>query len=131
MRAGVHPCQGSGHPGSRQTLSPPLRISMNWINIDGSAGEGGGQMLRTALALSLVTGRPFRIDRIRAGRGKPGLLRQHLTAVHAAAAVGEASVQGDALGSTTLAFAPSAIRGGEYRWSVGTAGSATLVLQAV
>jgi RNA 3'-terminal phosphate cyclase (ATP) len=103
----------------------------DWITIDGSAGEGGGQMLRTALALSLVTGRPFRIERIRAGREKPGLLRQHLTAVHAAAAVGRAAVTGGELGSTALTFEPSAIEGGEYRWTVGTAGSATLVLQAV
>ena len=88
-------------------------------------------MLRTALALSLVTGHPFRIERIRAGREKPGLLRQHLTAVHAAAAVGRAAVKGDELGSTTLTFEPTAIEGGEYRWTVGTAGSATLVLQAV
>ncbi len=53
----------------------------NWVMIDGSEGEGGGQLLRTALSLSLVTGRPFRIERIRARRRKPGLLRQHLTAV--------------------------------------------------
>ena len=66
----------------------------DWITIDGSEGEGGGQILRTALALSLVTGRPFRIERIRAGRSKPGLLRQHLTAVQAAAAVSGARVTG-------------------------------------
>src|SRR5215471_356381 len=107
----------------------PLGITM--ITIDGSAGEGGGQVLRTALALSLVTGRPFRIDRIRAGRAKSGLLRQHLTAVQAAADVGRARVSGSTLGSATLAFEPGAIQGGEYAWSVGTAGSATLVLQAV
>jgi RNA 3'-terminal phosphate cyclase (ATP) len=66
----------------------------NWITIDGSEGEGGGQLLRTALSLSLVTTTPFRIERIRAGRKKPGLLRQHLTAVHAAAQVGRARVSG-------------------------------------
>ena len=103
----------------------------DWIEIDGSAGEGGGQVLRTALALSLVTGRPFRIDRIRAGRAKPGLLRQHLTAVQAASEVGRARVSGDALGSASLSFEPSGLHGGEYRWTIGTAGSATLVLQAV
>jgi RNA 3'-terminal phosphate cyclase (ATP) len=103
----------------------------DWITIDGSSGEGGGQMLRTALALSLVTGRPFRIDQIRAKRQKPGLLRQHLTAVHAAAAVGRARIAGDDLGSPTLTFEPGAVHGGDYHWSVGTAGSATLVLQAV
>src|SRR5262249_57039341 len=66
----------------------------NWVMIDGSEGEGGGQLLRTALSLSLVTGRPFRIERIRARRRKPGLLRQHLTAVQAAAHVGRARVAG-------------------------------------
>ena len=104
---------------------------MDWITIDGSAGEGGGQVLRTALALSLVTGRPFRIERIRAGRAKPGLLRQHLTAVQAATQVGRARVSGDELGSAALAFEPTALQGGEYHWTIGTAGSATLVLQAV
>jgi RNA 3'-terminal phosphate cyclase (ATP) len=103
----------------------------DWITIDGSEGEGGGQILRTALALSLVTGRPFRIEGIRAGRKKPGLLRQHLTAVRAAAEVSGARVSGADLGSRALSFEPSRVRGGEYRLAVGTAGSATLVLQAV
>lgn len=101
------------------------------VNIDGSQGEGGGQILRSALALSLVTGRPFLITRIRASRQKPGLLRQHLTAVQAAVAIGAARVVGAEVGSTTLEFAPSRLDGGEYRLAVGTAGSATLVLQAV
>jgi RNA 3'-terminal phosphate cyclase (ATP) len=99
--------------------------------IDGSQGEGGGQILRTALGLSLVTGVPFRIVRIRAGRKKPGLLRQHLTAVEAAAQVGRAQVAGAALGSAQLTFTPSAVVAGEYHFSVGTAGSTTLVLQTV
>jgi RNA 3'-terminal phosphate cyclase (ATP) len=103
----------------------------DWVAIDGSRGEGGGQILRSALALSLVTSRPFRIEGIRAGRPKPGLLRQHLTAVRAAAAIGGAEVTGDELGSTALAFAPTAVRGGDYRFNVGSAGSATLVLQTV
>ncbi len=103
----------------------------DWITIDGSQGEGGGQILRTALALSLVSGRPFRIERIRAGRKKPGLLRQHLTAVQAAAEVSMAKVSGADLGSRALSFEPSNVRGGEYGLAVGTAGSATLVLQAV
>ena len=102
-----------------------------WITIDGSEGEGGGQILRTALALSLVTGRPFRIEGIRAGRQKPGLLRQHLTAVQGAADVSSARVSGASLGSRTLTFEPSHVRGGDYRLSVGTAGSATLVFQTV
>jgi RNA 3'-terminal phosphate cyclase (ATP) len=71
----------------------------DWITIDGAEGEGGGQILRTALALSLVSGRPFRIDGIRAGRKKPGLLRQHLTAVHAAISVSGGRVTGADLGS--------------------------------
>jgi RNA 3'-terminal phosphate cyclase (ATP) len=101
------------------------------IIIDGSKGEGGGQVLRTSLALSLATGTPFRIEHIRAARPKPGLLRQHLTAVQAAAAVGRAGVEGDAIGSRTLTFTPQAVEPGEYTFSVGTAGSATLVLQTI
>jgi RNA 3'-terminal phosphate cyclase (ATP) len=99
--------------------------------IDGSQGEGGGQILRTAIALSLATGRPFRIERIRAGRAKPGLLRQHLTAVHAAVAISGGRASGADLGSSALDFEPGQVRGGDYRLAVGTAGSATLVLQAV
>lgn len=101
------------------------------ITIDGSFGEGGGQILRTSLALSLVTGQPFRIEKIRAGRKNPGLLRQHLTAVKAAAQIGQAVVEGDCIGSTQLSFAPGDITPGEYAFAVGTAGSTTLVLQTV
>jgi RNA 3'-terminal phosphate cyclase (ATP) len=101
------------------------------ITIDGSLGEGGGQILRTSLALSLVTGQAFRILNIRAGRPKSGLLRQHLTAVEAAAKVGDAAVDGAALGSKELVFRPGKVRPGDYRFAVGTAGSATLVLQTV
>ena len=101
------------------------------LTIDGSSGEGGGQILRTALALSLVTQQPFRIQNIRAGRQKPGLLRQHLTAVEAAVQVGDAGVDGATLGSKELVFRPAKVRAGEYRFAVGTAGSATLVLQTV
>jgi RNA 3'-terminal phosphate cyclase (ATP) len=108
-----------------------MSMSRDPITIDGSMGEGGGQVLRTSLALSLVTGKPFRIEKIRAGREKPGLLRQHLTAVNAAAAVGGAQVEGAALGSREITFRPGSVRPGEHRFAVGTAGSATLVLQAV
>jgi RNA 3'-terminal phosphate cyclase (ATP) len=101
------------------------------VTLDGSIGEGGGQILRTALGLSLVTGTPFRIERIRAGRSKPGLLRQHLTAVQAATAVGSATAEGDALSSQTLTFTPGAVKPGEYKFAVGTAGSTTLVLQTI
>ncbi|MFT3718636.1 RNA 3'-terminal phosphate cyclase [Pseudorhodoferax sp.] len=101
------------------------------IEIDGSAGEGGGQVLRTALALSMCTGQPFALTRIRAGRAKPGLMRQHLTCVQAAAQVCGAAVQGAALNAHALAFAPGPVRAGDYAFSVGTAGSCTLVLQTV
>jgi RNA 3'-terminal phosphate cyclase (ATP) len=103
----------------------------DWITIDGSTGEGGGQILRSSLALSLVTAKPFRIENIRARRKKPGLLRQHLTAVQAAAAVSGARVSGGDLGSRTLSFEPSQVQGGDYRLAVGTAGSATLVFQTI
>jgi RNA 3'-terminal phosphate cyclase (ATP) len=101
------------------------------IEIDGSAGEGGGQILRTALALSMVTGKPFRIDKIRARRPKPGLMRQHLVCVQAAQEVCGAQVEGAALNSTVLTFAPGAVKAGEYRFAIGSAGSCTLVLQTV
>jgi RNA 3'-terminal phosphate cyclase (ATP) len=101
------------------------------ITIDGSAGEGGGQVLRSSLSLSLATGKPFRITRIRAGRRKPGLGRQHLTAVRAAATVCRAKVMGDEIGSTDLTFVPGEVKAGNYQFAVGTAGSATLVMQTV
>lgn len=101
------------------------------ITIDGARGEGGGQVLRTALSLSLATGQPFCIENVRAGREKPGLLRQHLTAVRAAVAIGHARAEGDELGSRALTFAPGAVAAGDYTFSVGSAGSATLVLQTV
>jgi RNA 3'-terminal phosphate cyclase (ATP) len=101
------------------------------ITIDGSEGEGGGQILRTSLALSLVTRQPFRMERIRAKRQKPGLLRQHLTAVEAAKTVGCAEVVGAEMNSQTLEFRPGPVTPGNYRFAVGTAGSATLVLQTV
>lgn len=101
------------------------------LTIDGSYGEGGGQVLRSSLAMSLVTGRPFVIENIRAGRKKPGLMRQHLTAVNAAAKISHAQVTGDAIGSVWLEFRPGKVEPGDYKFSVGTAGSATLVLQTI
>ncbi|MCW8138680.1 MAG: RNA 3'-terminal phosphate cyclase [Planctomycetota bacterium] len=99
--------------------------------LDGAQGEGGGQVLRTALGLSLLTGTPFRIERIRANRSPPGLRRQHLTAVEAAAAVGDAEVVGAGVGASALTFSPRRVRTGDFRFAVGTAGSCTLVLQTV
>jgi RNA 3'-terminal phosphate cyclase (ATP) len=99
--------------------------------IDGSEGEGGGQILRSSLALSIHTQQSFRIENIRANREKPGLMRQHLTAVKAAAAICSADIEGAELGSRALTFRPGALRAGEYSFAIGTAGSCTLVLQTV
>lgn len=101
------------------------------VFIDGSLGEGGGQIVRSSLALSSVTKRPVTIGNIRAGRPKPGLMRQHLAAVQAAAEVCRAEVSGARLGSRSLTFHPREARAGQYRFDVGSAGSATLVLQTV
>jgi RNA 3'-terminal phosphate cyclase (ATP) len=101
------------------------------IRIDGSTGEGGGQMLRSALSLSLVTGKAFRMENIRAKREKPGLLRQHLTAVIAACEIASAQAEGATLGSKILTFTPGSVQSGNYRFAVGTAGSGTLVFQTI
>src|SRR5215210_9105276 len=101
------------------------------LTIDGSTGEGGGQIIRTSLALSLVTGKPFRVERVRANREKPGLRQQHLTAVRAAAEIGSADVEGAAVGAREFTFIPGSVTPGDYVFNIGTAGSATLVLQAI
>ncbi|MDQ3804202.1 MAG: RNA 3'-terminal phosphate cyclase [Acidobacteriota bacterium] len=101
------------------------------LSIDGSFGEGGGQIIRTSLALSLVTGRAFRVYNVRARRAKPGLQPQHLTAVKAAAEVGRARVDGAGVGAKEFTFVPGEVSPGQYRFPIGTAGSTTLVLQAV
>lgn len=101
------------------------------ITIDGSEGEGGGQVLRYACALSLLTGEPFTIQKIRAGRDQPGLMRQHLTAIEAACTVGGAECEGLELGSNRITFRPGSVQPGEYRFAVGTAGSTALVLQTL
>jgi RNA 3'-terminal phosphate cyclase (ATP) len=101
------------------------------LTIDGSFGEGGGQIVRSSLALSLVTGTPITLQNIRAKRKRPGLMRQHLTAVRAAAEVGGAEVRGDSVGSSKLEFRPGEVRAGDYHFAIGTAGSTTLVLQTV
>lgn len=101
------------------------------IQIDGSFGEGGGQILRTALALSCLTGKPFEIHRIRANRQKPGLRPQHLQCVMAARQIAGAQVTGAEVGSSHVTFEPGPTRPAEYRFDIGTAGSTSLVLQTV
>lgn len=100
-------------------------------HIDGSVGEGGGQLLRLAVALSAVTRQAVRVENIRAGRAKPGLAAQHLAAVRAVAALCGAAAEGLTLRSRSLVFKPGQPRGGEYQFDVGTAGGVTLVLQAL
>jgi RNA 3'-terminal phosphate cyclase (ATP) len=99
------------------------------VELDGSIG--GGQILRTALTLSMITGLPFCIENIRAKRSRPGLMRQHLVAVQAAAQVCGGQVTGASTGSQQLAFHPGPVQPGSYRFAIGTAGSCTLVLQTL
>ena len=101
------------------------------LQVDGSLGEGGGQVLRSTLALSMALGRPFRIHNIRGNRAKPGLRRQHLTCVHAAQAICGAEVNGADFGSLELSFLPGPVRPGNYTFDIGSGGSVTLVLQAL
>lgn len=101
------------------------------IIIDGSEGEGGGQIVRNACALSLVTGTPFRITNIRGGREKPGLMRQHVTAIEAACAIGGGECEGVSVGSREMLFRPGKVAAGDYHFAVGTAGSTGLVLQTI
>lgn len=101
------------------------------IIIDGSEGEGGGQIVRNACALSLVTGQPFRITDIRGRRSKPGLMRQHVTAIEAACRIGNAGCDGLAVGSSEMTFTPGSVTAGDYHFKVGTAGSTSLVLQTI
>lgn len=101
------------------------------IIIDGSEGEGGGQIVRNACALSLVTGQPFRITAIRGRRSKPGLMRQHVTAIEAACRIGNAGCDGLAIGSSEMTFTPGSVTAGDYHFKVGTAGSTSLVLQTI
>lgn len=123
--------------GSRKTRSRATAAALHasrfiaMLTLDGSMGEGGGQILRTALSLSAVSGAPFRMEKIRARRPNPGLARQHRTAVRAVAEVSGAEVEGAEPGSTGIVFRPGVVRPGEYRFSTGGAGSAMLVLQTV
>lgn len=104
---------------------------MREIIIDGSEGEGGGQVLRTSLSLSAITGKPLRIENVRGKRKKPGLARQHLTALQAAAEICNAKTEGAELKSTEIVFHPGKIVGGEYRFDIGTAGATNLVAQTI
>ena len=106
-----------------QTKSP--------LSIDGSIGEGGGQVLRTSLTLALITGRSFTLSNIRQRRAKPGLMAQHLKAVEAAREVGKAKVEGARPGSQFLVFEPTGLSSGEFHYDIGTAGSTSLVLQTI
>jgi RNA 3'-terminal phosphate cyclase (ATP) len=101
------------------------------LHIDGSLGEGGGQILRSSLAMSLCLGKAFHITNVRASRKRPGLQPQHLAAVRAAAKISAAELAGATPGSRELTFAPQAVTAGDYRFATGTAGSVTLVLQTV
>lgn len=102
------------------------------IEIDGSFGEGGGQILRSALALSLLTGKAFHLFNIRANRKpKAGLQPQHLMSVRAAATIGSAAIRGDSVGSSDLTFEPGPVTPGKYRFAIGTAGATGLVLHTI
>ncbi len=107
------------------------RVDNVGLLIDGSQGEGGGQIIRSALALSAVSGQPLRIHDIRARRSKPGLRRQHLVAVQAIAQICQAEVTNAAVGARELTFQPGSISAGEYRFDIGSAGSTTLVFQTI
>ncbi len=106
--------------------------SSEMIEIDGSVGEGGGQILRTSLALSIITGKPFHLRNVRKNRQpKPGLGRQHLTCVEAARTICNGTTTGASIGSTDLTFTPGEVAPGRYHFQIGTAGSTCLVLHTV
>ena len=106
-------------------------MSDGMIELDGSEGEGGGQILRSALALSILTRRPFKLINIRANRSKPGLQPQHLMCVRAAGAISGATYKGGSVGSSVLYFDPSPLQSGNYSFSIGTAGATALVLHTI
>jgi RNA 3'-terminal phosphate cyclase (ATP) len=106
-------------------------MDSSMIELDGSEGEGGGQILRSALALSILTGRPFKLVNIRANRSKPGLQPQHLMCVRAAGSISGAVYKGASVGSAALYFEPNAVKPGKYTFSIGTAGATTLVLHTI
>lgn len=131
-------CNGCGTKLRATRIRSRKHLRPDTLVLDGSYGEGGGQILRTALSLAALAGRAVRIDNIRSRRPKPGLAAQHLTAVRAAAEICQASVQGAALGSQSVSFVPTApVRARDCVFDVsaaregGSAGAATLVLQTV
>lgn len=119
------------HSAYRHSANNVSVTILDVLIIDGVMGEGGGQVLRSSLALSLCLGQAFRIINIRANRDKPGLRLQHLTAVKAAAQICQGEVSGAVLGSQELCFIPHAVVAGDYRFDIGSAGSTTLVLQTI
>ena len=104
---------------------------LTMIEIDGSYGEGGGQILRTAVSLAALIMKPVRIVRIRAGRSKPGLRRQHMAGIELTSKLVSAQVRGLEIGSTEIEFEPMERKSGAFSYDVGTAGSISLILQAV
>lgn len=106
-------------------------MTTNFLKIDGSTGEGGGQILRTALSLSMITGTPIHLSNIRANRKKQGLMRQHLACVDASRDISNAIVVGNELGSTELYFSPNAVKAGNYHFNIGSSGSTMLVFQTL
>lgn len=119
------------HGPDRDVATAVFKGNNKMIRIDGSRGEGGGQIFRSALTLSMCLKQTVRIDNIRAGRKKPGLLRQHLTCLRAAKEICNAKVSGDEPGSSSVTFEPGDVMAGEYQFAVGSAGSTMLVLQTV
>jgi len=101
------------------------------LGIDGSMGEGGGQVLRSSLSLAILTGKPIRVSRIRADRDRPGLRPQHLMALRSAARISKGIVSGDRVGSTVITFEPGPTQPGNYLFDIGTAGATSLVMQTL
>jgi RNA 3'-terminal phosphate cyclase (ATP) len=113
----------------QMTESKPLNLEVKTIQLDGI--NGGGQMLRTALSLAMITGQPFRMTNIRGKRKKPGLMRQHLTCVKAACEISNGTADGAEIGSTELVFRGGKLSGDSYHFAVGTAGSTSLLFQTL